>query len=69
MDCPTCKHLWIEFLKAAKAHLEVLSDIERAKMDKNDELLKKLKSIQQAAAEERNKARIALEEHETSHLN
>jgi hypothetical protein len=53
----------------AQTHLEVVSEIERAKREQNDESLKKLKSLERETAEERNKARIALEEHETFHLN
>ena len=68
VDCPTCKDLWDEFSEAVKSHVAILSKFRLAQLVEHDSArLTALESLNVAAAERRDKARMAYKEHEATH--
>jgi hypothetical protein len=67
VDCPTCKLVWDE-LSQAKSHVAILSKFRLAQLVEHDSArLTALESLNVAAAERRDKARMAYREHEATH--
>jgi hypothetical protein len=68
VDCPTCKSLWEEFSEAVKSHAAILSKFRLAQLVEHDSgRLAALESLSVAAADRRDKARMAYREHEVTH--